>query len=105
MLPFKGFGLYPISNSKHKLVRVQDNIICDVTRHDMVRVINEHLDAKKEPEVKRAFMVGSSNYLNNQKYDFLPIIEKVKRHDTKNKAYVYYQDVAVEVTSIATASF
>lgn len=98
LLEYKGFGLYEFSRGKTSLVQMKHNIINEVTRRDLITCINQVLDVTRNKKVKKAFIKGSSTFLNQGKYDFLPLFKKVNDKDPVDEAWTYYLNSAVKVT-------
>jgi hypothetical protein len=81
-----------------KLVKIVDNVICDVDGEDLLRFVSNYLESEGKIDVLDIFVPGVSAYLSKSKYAFLPKINWISDKDPKDAAYFYFQNIAVRVT-------
>lgn len=94
-------------NSNTQLIRIQDNVIRETSVQEIIQFVNSYVNClpdnlgggHKRSELKNLLVRGSRTYFDKVKFDFLPLVDIAVNRDSKDSAYVYFENCFTKVTA------
>jgi hypothetical protein len=99
----KGYWLMPVNDEQsYQFINIQEKIVNTTNELVMKKQALAFLDSDELRPVKRKLLSGSKQYFSRSTLENLPFIKGLEfQRDTKEEAYLYYENSYVKITGDA----
>jgi hypothetical protein len=102
-----GFAMGKYNNNTH-LIRIENNVIRETTVQEIIQFVNSYVinflpdklgGGHTRNDLRNLLVRGSRTYFDKVKLDFLPVVDIAVNRDSKDSAFVYFENCFAKVTA------